>query len=537
MALARTMKSDGPAGTGPGIFIEVFKLLAIAVCAIAIGGKIAAAPQFIFNDGRLAPVFSMLHGNPPFYAPGTGPMLNTVYGPLSYVYYFPCGCFIQNISLAIMAGSVLSLLAFVIPLGIILLRQRDRFGGREMFWLGALCLLQVLAYGGLSSAAFIIHADAPAVLFASLCVLALGWGEAGITSRRALWISAACGVLAIWSKQTYAAVLLMPLAVMLMEKHSWKQRLALLGWIASLNAILLWIFSLWCGFGAVEENLLKIPGAIPSGQVLFLYAPDPHAAGGVIGHLRSLIVSIHIMFGKYLAPYLLCFLFYLFFRIKNGGTATAGSLALLVPRISGFFFLAALLNLPLAADSATKIGAAANDDTPFAWFLILGIFCLIVEKKQNTSPPIGWQANRAVYAIFATIALLYLAVATAHLPKNLRTIAHAFDNDEATIAAVCRQSPGKYYFPWNPAAVYAGERKLYNWQYIAELRGLAGRPITPDQFYRYLPPNASTIGLPVEYVTVATNFLSRYFQNLQACAGPAAAPADRFAWYSFERRP
>jgi len=510
------------------------------MCLVAVLAKISASPQFVFNDGRLAPVFSILLGNPPLYSSGHGPLLNTVYGPLSYFYYFPCGLFSHHISLAILSGSLLSMLAFLIPISAILYRERARLRGVQMLWLGTLGLSQTLVYAGLACSAFMVHADAPATLLSSLCVLTLAWRDDGIpASVRTLWLSATFGVLTIWCKQTYAAVVFLPLIVALLGNYSWKQRIALAGWIGLLNGILLLFFSMWCGIDALFENLLKIPGAIPSSQVSFLYGPDVHAPGGLRGHLRSLVVSAHIMIGKYLTPYLLCFFVYLFIRIKNQGRPAAANLAFRVSRLSGLFFLAALLNLPLAAETVIKVagGPAANDDNPFCWFFILGAFCLMIEKRESMPATNAWFGNRVVYAVFAAISLTSLIATAGRLPANLKTISHTFANDEATVAAACSQSPGKYYFPWNPAAVYAAERKFYHWQYIAEFRASVGFGPTRDYVNQYLPPAASVIGLPLEYSAAGTNYLSQYLQNIQPCDGPAVAGAGRFAWFSFERKP
>jgi hypothetical protein len=518
--------------------IKVLKLVAGLVCLLAVLGKIAGSTHFIFNDGRLAPVFSMLKGNPPFYPLNQGPLLNTVYGPLSYVYYFPCGLFSHNVSLAIMAGSLLSFLAFAIPVGFVLFGQRNSLAGGQIFWLGTLCTFQAFVYSGVAYSAFNIHADAPAILFSSLCVLLLDRPEATLTSLRALCLSATFGVLTVWTKQTYAAVLLLPLVVAMVEKQVWKTRLVLLVWITLLNLLLVLVFSRWCGFDALWENLVKIPGAFPSGQVSFLYGSDAQAAGALQGQFRSFVVSAHVLFGKYLTPYLICFLLYLLNRLKNGWSSPSGNLTIHVPRLAGLFFLLALFNLPLAADSAIKLsGPSVNDDTPFAWFLILAIFCLIVKPQTVAGAAETWRASRAIYAVFAAIALLGLAGAARHLSSNLKAISTAFQNDEAAVTAACRQSPGKYYFPWHPLAAYFGEGRFYHWEYIAELRAGVGKPLTLEHFNQYLPPRASVICLPLDNATGEEGFLGPYVQNLQPSGDPQGSLSNRFALFSFEHKP
>ena len=518
------MKSINTSG-----IVAALKLAVAAFCLIPILGGIAGSIHFIFNDGRLVPAFSMLAGNPPYYPLDSGPILNCVYGPLSYVYYFPCAFFRQNISLALMFGSLLSFAAFAIPAAIILYRWRKNICGIQIIWLAALGVLQIIAYGSFSYSAFNIHADAPAVFFSSLCVLLLDRNEDGITSARALFWSTAFGVLTIWTKQTYAAVVLLPIIVALAEKQTWRLRIALAGWVFLLNALFFLIFALWCGQAALLDNFVKIPGAIPSIQASFLYGPE---AGGN-GHLKSVVIAAHIIVGKYLAPYLLCLAAFILFNLKNGRT-TENSVSFCLPRLSGGFFLLALLNLPMAASVALKIGASANSDTPFAWFFILGIFCLVVQSQTARAPAEIPSANRAVYYIFTGLALAAFIGAVRHLPATFKNISGVFDNDEAAIVQICSQSPGKYYFPWHPLAGYFGEGRFYHYEYMAEVHALASVTTSRRHFNQFIPPHATIIGLPN---AGGTNLLGQYMQNIQPCGGPPTARTNSLAWFSFELKP
>ena len=293
------------------------KLAVAAICLVPLLGNIANSTQWIFNDGRLAPAFSILAGNPPYCPLNGGPILNTAYGPLSYFYYFPCALFRHNISLAIISGSFLSFLAFAIPCLVVLYRQRNSLGLVQLVWLMALGVLQIMAYSSFTYSAFNIHADAPAVLFSSLCVLLLAGKEGQPVPARALFWSTAFGVVTIWTKQTYAAVILLPLVVAFVEKQTWRLRMALVGWVIFLNGLFFIIFALWCGKEALLYNFLKVPASIPWAPVGFLYGVDPHETS----HLRSVVVAAHIIVGKYLAPYLLCLAAFILFSLKNGSPA------------------------------------------------------------------------------------------------------------------------------------------------------------------------------------------------------------------------
>ncbi|MEI8132962.1 MAG: hypothetical protein WCG34_11055 [Leptolinea sp.] len=514
------------------------KLSVAAFCLIPILGGIAASTHNIFNDGRLAPAFSILAGNPPYYPVDSGPILNTLYGPLSYFYYFPCAIFRQNISLAILFGSFLSFAAFAIPAGIILYRRRKNLGAIEILWLAALGVFQIIGYSSLTYSAFSIHADAPAVLFSSLCVLLLDQNENGITSPRALFLSAVFGVVTIWTKQSFAPVVLLPMAVALAEKQTWRLRIALAGWIGFLTGLLFIIFAMWCGTEALIDNFVRIARAYPSLQASFLFGPE---AGGN-GHFKSVVIAAHIIVGKYLTPYILCLAaFILLLSLKDRRT-TGESTSFYLPRLPRLFFLLALLNLPMSASAALITGAGGNSETPFAWFFILGIFCLVVECKAFFAPAKIPTANSAIYYIFTGLALVALFGTVRHLPTAINNISRAFDNDESAIVEICRRSPGKYYFPWNPLAGYFGEGKFYHYQHMVEARFMGAKPPNIQHFNQFIPPQASVVGLPKETAgetgsASETRFLGTYLEDLTLCNNPTDVTNGRFVWFSFVRKP
>lgn len=508
------------------------KLLVAVACILCVLGHIAGAPQIDYNGARLAPTFSILAGYAPFYPMDHGPILSTMYGPLTYLFYLPCGIFYHQVTLAIMSGSILSLMAFLAPVAVILWRRRGNLTMSRAIWLGILCTLQLLAYGSLSYSGFYIHADAPAMLFATLCILLLEGGPEGFPSWRAIFLSALCGTLAVWSKQILAPVLLPPLLTAFIAPGGWRKRLALLGWLGMLNALLFGIFTVWCGREAVLDNLWRIPAGNPIASANFMGMDHDHPAIGTAARMKAVVVESHILAGKYLAPYLagvvaIAFLGRFFGGRKQGVVCRPG-------RLTSLFFLATLLALPGSAAAVLKAGGFINNESPFIWFLVLGFLSLMTEQKPDAPPETErgvWTMREIIFPVFAAMGLLGLMGDAVHLPATLRQIANPFANDQETAVRISRQYPGQCFFPWHPLAGLIAEHKLYDFEPSVVDRIAVGKGPTPEHYYENIPEGATLMAWPK-----GITFYSNACFILWPTNAPADFKADEFDWYHLERR-
>ena len=507
------------------------KLAVAAVALIYVLGNIAGSTQSFWNGGRLAATFAIASGQPPFHRLDQGPILSTMYGPVTYLYYLPCALFYKQASLAVMAGSLLSFAAFAVPVFIILRGQRRLLGGVQAVWLAALCVLQIMAYQSLSYSAFKIHADAPAMLFASLCVLLLAEGRGQPASWRAIFLSAVCGTLAAWTKQTLVPILVLPLALALARKDSWRLRLGLFGWVAMLNLLLLAGFAAWWGGEALLDNAWRIPAACPIANANFL-GIQPTQAAGLPAKLKSAVVEMHVITGKYLAPYLLCLFACLLLSSLAG---KARGLLLKPAGLPALLFSAALLCLPGAAAGVLKAGGWINSESPFAWFLILGFLSLLAglgPPETAETPGRPWNLACVVQPVFVGVALLGLVGNLRRLPLEVHQIFNPFDNDQETALRIDRQSPGTCYFPWHPLVGLIVEGRLYHFEDGLISRTVAGKDPSTEHVYAFIPPKAAVLGWPKDTL-MSTN----YFLNLRPTSGPSDPQSDRFDWYAFDRRP
>ena len=508
-----------------GVLLKFVQLAMAVVGILAMLAAIAGAPRFVLNDGRLTPTFSILAGNPPYFPLDHGLVLNTCYAPLSYFYYIPCALFGHDITWTICFGSLMSLAAFMIPLVLVIRHGRKAGWDAVGFWLLILGGFQILGLGSLDYSAFAIHADAPAVLFSSLCVLLLAPRREGdAVSARALFASAVFGVAAAWTKQTYAAVSVLPLLVAVLDRNPWGRRLTLAAWIGLLHACLFAVFALWCGKDALLDNIVKVPKVFPTHDVGFLYSIP--VAGG--GHLRSVVVAMHILTGKYLTPYLLGLALCSLLMLRPGGVRTA-EFPLQLPRLSRLCFGLAAMNLPMSASVALASGASVNSDTPFAWFFVLGIVALLAQPfSPNALAPFPG-AIRVVGLVFTALAMAAFLSAAAHLPASFKTLARVRSNDEAALVQHCRTEPDAYYFPNHPLAEYLATGRLFNYMYMVDCRSALRTP-APDDFRRHIPAKFTLIGFPPGFCDA--DAMTNYLGPLPACAPPAWAANLDLQWNS-----
>ncbi|HXF10351.1 MAG TPA: hypothetical protein VN625_06165 [Desulfuromonadaceae bacterium] len=494
---------------------------------------IAHSTQILWNNGRLAPSFAILSGYHPYYPRESGPILDTIYTPLTYLFYLPCGIFFQHVSLAIITGSILSFFAFIAPLAIIAHRFRTATVDREMIWIITLILLQVIAYQTLSWSVFVIHADAPSILFAALCVLFLdNRGEP--VSGRNLLLSVICGTASAWSKQTMAPILVLPVATAFFQNPAGRSWIKLCGSIVVLNAGLFLAFSACWGMDAMIENVWRIPSHHAINYATFNGIDRDSIAPTAGAKITSEIVQIDVIAGKYLSPYIL--LIFLFSVASRFAMAPAG-FSLRIPRLAMLLLWAALISLPGAAAAEIKEAGYVNDECPFAWFLFLAFFTIIMGERQSRQPdsPPVLTPGRIIRPVLLGIGIIGLIHTTAHFRENFKWITTAFQNANETAVDVSRRFPGQYFFPQHPLTGFIVDKKFYHYDAGIYERQVAGRGPTPDHYSAYIPSTATVWawpkGFPIGYSTLP------HLPGFRATNGPPGTAEDQFEWYTFNHTP
>lgn len=186
-----------------------YRLLAIllpagsSLLALSWTCNVLRVTDFHWNQARLAPLFGLRYGYSLYYPPEAGPVLGAIYGPISYLAYFPSLLAHSPIP-ALLIGSTVASLYYFVPVALIF--TSGRFRRQEALAVG-LFLLIVFGFWTIESPAlhyscFNIHADAPALGFGTVaCLLLMRTNESRQPVRLRV-LSALFTVLAIFSKQS-----------------------------------------------------------------------------------------------------------------------------------------------------------------------------------------------------------------------------------------------------------------------------------------------------------------------------------------------
>src|SRR4029077_9268295 len=96
----------------------------------SIVGAVVGAPALDWNGALLTPTIALVHGYTLYYPRTSGPILSTVYGPLSWLAFLPAAAFTTPTT-AVLCAAVLNISFVVLPLLVFGCRTRSdhRTGG------------------------------------------------------------------------------------------------------------------------------------------------------------------------------------------------------------------------------------------------------------------------------------------------------------------------------------------------------------------------------------------------------------------------
>ena len=249
------------------------------------------------NASRLALTFSLVHGYQMYYGADSGPVLSTIYGPITALVYLP-STVASSPTAAILLASLIALICFFLPILWLFLAQattRQAVLFRLYTFIG-FCFF-TLSSDSLASSAFRIHADAPA-LGLSLAACTVLYCRENKDNWLTLLLSATFAILAIWTKQvTFPILFALPIYLLLTQ--GWKVTknyilcLIVIGLVIS--SILLLVFNpelIWF-------NIIKVPAGNP-------WTSD--------NKMAALLGTMRISLQKSLAP-LTVILFYTLYQV------------------------------------------------------------------------------------------------------------------------------------------------------------------------------------------------------------------------------
>ncbi len=197
-----------------------FAGLALVILAAAV----MHGATFYWNPPRITPIASMLAGYAHYYGPASGPVLNTIYPPMSSLAYFPVG-FAGTTLQATIITALIGGTAFYLPVGLLLFsfRSKEPGGWLPSFYTALFFLMVTATSLALRGSAFFQPVDPIALGFATTAGLCLYLHiKRQPQGKGLLSASAAFAVLAVWSKQTMVPLGL-ALPTFLLAACGWQQ--------------------------------------------------------------------------------------------------------------------------------------------------------------------------------------------------------------------------------------------------------------------------------------------------------------------------
>jgi hypothetical protein len=448
----------------PGGLICFLGLLSAISALLGFGLAISQAPSIIENDHRLAPTFAVAHGYRLYYGPDQGPVLSTIYGPITALAYTPALLASTPMAAERLATAV-AIVLFFFPMFLL----SSQAGGLSNWQtcasvLGLAAALTFLS-PSLSASSVLIHADAPA-LAAGAVACWLSRVTTRLSARRAI-LAGVFASLAIMSKQN-----MLPLSIALglwWLFLSWKYVFAFAaGAAVSMLAVWAVILRLSSSLSAAWFNWFQIPLHQPYDKTLFFPITD-----SLVRTMLLYLLPIGAMLGVYFQA-----------RAKAGWKARFNSLSIL-------FLWAGLWLVPTSVAGRIKAGGAENALSPAIYFFALACLLELAPYLSAASA----DDSRARLALVA-LAILLGTYVIFRLPENVYlTLKKSAQTPTEEVYRFSRSHPGQVYFPQFPLAILMAEGRLYDFSWGLSDRRAAGHPVPEAQFLADTPSSTNKMAL------------------------------------------
>ena len=439
LAASRIWRAGRPArGLWPeaaaGVLVPVL-LCALAYCYVA---TLQLNTRWGWSADRLAPTVGLFHGYPLYSPIDTGPINGWLHGPVAPILWSPAALADSpQPALAIAAAINLGFLLFPLLYASLRFSAGPVLPRLSGFVYGAAAILLVYPTWYMAS---VLCSDAIAVaLGLGSCLVLMGGATPG---TRRLALAALLGVLAAWTKQTEAPLVLAQLAWLLWV-HGWRTSLR----YGALFAVILAAAAAVFGLMRPRDVILNM-WTIPSSQKL----TGSWAAAGTetVDFLRyTLAFSV---------PCLLALL--------PGDSATRPG-----PRIGRVVALplaAALVMLPLGVMAAMKVGGDRN--SIHSVYYLAGAAIVAIAQVWSPTPPRAFVLRGA--ALLAAVATAVLALRLMADYPNMSMLPPRCLSQQAWIFS--REHPGQTYFAQDPLSTVMAEGRMYHFDYAVLDREHAG---------------------------------------------------------------
>jgi hypothetical protein len=417
-------------------------------------------PMRVWNNARLAPSFALSQGLSIYHGADEGPMLSVIYTPLASLFFLPA-TLAPTPNAAILTASALGAAACLLAALAVHLRR----GGSSRLH-NILCFTLFAYVAGsetlVADALYVVHGDGLGFAFCVLTCLFV-MARAGARVKLCLAAAALCAALAIWTKQTFVAV------VPAIALHLWlsgRRRDAALFAVGTvvLTAFVGAVLAVCIDLHNVVFNTITIPGSQPWAM--------HHSLHEVLG--RALKDIVHLAFWPMVLGTAGLTIAYRLGR--QGRLSGARDWAL----DTTVFFILGVVMLPAAILGRIKFGGAANNYSLTTAPIACGL-TLLLARLPDIAPAAASGARQVSLVVGAMLVAFNVDMsAGARLNATLLPIAPS-----QAAFQFARANPGTAYFPWHPLSSFMAEERLYSFAYAICDRELSG--FTPSQAHVRAP--------------------------------------------------
>lgn len=445
--------------------------------------RIFIAPQSVWNDARLGEVIATLKHYPLYIEPGHGPILSYKYGPLGAITYLPAGLLAHTPTGQILLGSLLTSIYFYLP--IIWVIRRAAPHAPLLNQIAAFACFAAVVHNSftLADPSSWIHTDAPALGFAA-CSMALALDRSGEKRSKLSQIGMVLfAVLAVWTKQTVAPILLvLPLWTLLTrsKREALFDAICLIGLLAVVSVVFVDSFD-------------------SSAMGYYMFTEPAHHPWQYGGHTAALLKVAGMIFWQ-VWPIALLLIAAVALRAKN---QVRPMRAWLIEHQWMLAVLFALVLSPSALFGWLKAGGAGNNAALITYFLLLAAVSALAQLELPRFAA-NWTDAALVAQLIVVLTVAQFAARAFfddyRLDSEVAQAIQPYQNDSELAYQYEKSHPGDVYFPWNVEASLLASNKLYDFDFGVHDRILAGNSPKPVELQAGLPANMRAIAYPPQLV-------------------------------------
>ena len=458
--------------------------------------QILAQPFWPINGGRLAPTFALASGYQLYSPPDSGPVLSTIYGPITALVYLPA-TLANSPSKAVLVSSLIAAIFFFLPVFWLHIGQNWQKPQRLLFAVYTFIGFCFFVFNSpiLNYSAFRIHADAPALGLSALACGTLFFRK----HQDSIWVlllSAIFAVLAVWTKQvTLPIIVALPFYILISDGR--RSFIRYVGCLAVSGLVISAIFLAIFNPQYVLFHLLEIPTNQPwthSNKIIALL-------GSTRKLLKESVVPISII------------IFYSWFQFLFAVNYPHQLRKWFNCNRWSIFAIVGILMIPTSLVGSVKVGGDINAFSFTLYFLAVAVSLIVLQWVSDISFP---QNNLINDAVKLLVIILTIAFTVTEIPPPFPTIYRQIQNLSKNSMEIAYQyakkHPGEAFFPMYPLSSMMAENKMYHFSHGLFDRKISGFLVEEKHFRSYIPENMRFLVGNDKY---AREFLPEFSQKVE----------------------